>query len=130
MTKVYKIIFITLLFLAVSHTGLAYQLAYLPPGQPITFTEIDNIIYMLANFLIVSSVLLAIIFIVWGGITYMSAGADATKVTEAQTRIKNGVIGAAVVLGVGVIMQTIAGIVSRDFFGPPCMVNLFGVCVF
>src|SRR3989344_1841441 len=124
MITVYKILFITLLFLAVAHTGLAYQLADLPPGQPITLTEVDNIIEMLSDFLIVASVLLAVIFIIWGGIAYMSAVADTTKVTEAQTRIKNGMIGAAVVLGVGVIMQTIAGIVSRDFFGPPCVVNI------
>ena len=129
MIMVYKILFITLLFLAVAHTGLAYQLADLPPGQPITLTEVDNIIEMLADFLIVASVLLAVIFIIWGGIAYMSAGADTTKVTEAQMRIKNGVIGAAVVLGVGVIMQTIAGIVSRDFF---CQVRIpiVGICVY
>ncbi len=126
MVVIYRIIFIFLLFLALAHTGLAYQLADLPSGQPVTFTEIDDLIRQIASFMIVTSVLLAIIFIVWGGITYMAAGADTTKVTEAQTRIKNGVIGAAVVLGVGVIINTIAGIVSRDFF---CQVQLLGVCI-
>src|SRR3989344_1062552 len=122
----YRIIFIFLLFLALAHSGLAFQLAYLPPGQPVTFTELDYLMLRIASFMIVTSVLLAIIFIVWGGITYMAAGADTTKVTEAQTRIKNGVIGAAVVLGVGVIISTLAGIVSRDFF---CQVQVLGVCV-
>lgn len=120
----YKILFVLLLFLSVAHIGLAQGL---PPGQPITFDEIDNLIERVAQFLVVVSVLLAIIFIVWGGITYMAAGANATKVTEAQTRIKNGIIGAAVVLGVGVIIQTIAGIVTRDFFG--CTFDIFGVCI-
>lgn len=101
-------------------------LADLPAGQPITFDEIDSLIGQVAQFMIVVSVLIAVIMIIWSGITYMSAGANATKVTEAQTRLKNSVIGAAIVLGVGVIINTIAGIVTRDFF---CQLQLFGVCI-
>ncbi len=106
-------------------------LADLPSGQPITFNTLDYIIERVADFIVVTSVILAIIFIVWGGITYMAAGAETAKVDEAKTRIKNGIIGAAVVLGVGVIMQTIAGVVSGNFFGlSPCVVNFLGICVY
>lgn len=101
-------------------------LADLPAGQPITFNEIDNLIGQVAQFMVVTSVLIAVIMIVWSGITYMSAGSNTTKVTEAQTRLKNSIIGAAIVLGVGVIINTIAGIVTRDFF---CQFQLFGVCI-
>lgn len=101
-------------------------LAQLPPGQPVTFDELDYLIGRIANFMIVTSVLLAVIYIIWGGITYMAAGAETTKVDEAKVRIKNGIIGAAIVLGVGVIIQTIAGIVTRDFF---CQFQLLGVCI-
>ena len=129
MIKIYRIIFIFLLFLAIANTGLAYQLADLPPGEPVTFDEVNRLIEQIANFMVVTSVLLAIIYIIWGGITYMSAGSDTTKVTEAQTRIKNGIIGAAIVLGVGVIINTIAGIVSRDFF---CQfrIPIIGTCLY
>ena len=126
MITTFRILFILLLFLAIAHTGWAYQLADLPPGQPITFNEIDYLIERIADFMIVAGVLLAVIYIIWGGITYMAAGADTTKITEAQTRIKNGIIGAAVVLGVGVIINTIAGIVTRDFF---CRFQLLGICI-
>ena len=126
MITISKILFILLLFLAIAHTGLAYQLADLPAGKPITLPEIDDLIGRIAQFLVVISVLIAIIMIVWSGITYMAAGANATKVTEAQTRLKNAVIGAAIVLGVGVIIETIAGIVTRDFF---CQFEMFGVCI-
>jgi len=132
MKKISKILFISLLFLAIAHTlpaqavGLAGQLADLPPGEPITFEEIDSLISRIAQFLVVTSVLIAIIMIVWSGITYMAAGANATKVTEAQGRLKSAIIGAAIVLGVGVIIQTIAGIVSRDFF---CQFQVLGVCI-
>jgi hypothetical protein len=101
-------------------------LAQLPPGQPVTFKELDYLIERIATFMVVTSVLLAVIYIVWGGITYMAAGAETTKVDEAKTRIKNGIIGAAVVLGVGVIINTIVGIVTRDFF---CQFQLLGICI-
>ena len=126
MPVIYKILFIFLLFLALAHTSLAFQLADLPPGQPITFNELDYLIERIADFMIVTGVLLAVIYIIWGGITYMAAGADTAKITEAQTRIKNGIIGAAVVLGVFVIINTIVGIVSRNFF---CRLQLLGVCI-
>ena len=126
MINISKILFIVLLFLAIAHSGLAYQIADLPLGNPITIDEVDSLIGRIAQFLVVTSVLIAVIMIVWSGITYMYAGSDATKVGEAQTRLKNAVIGAAIVLGVGVIIQTIAGIVTRDFF---CQFQLLGVCI-
>ncbi len=124
---IYKILFVILLFLALAHTGWAGQLADLPAGRPITLPEVDSLIGQVAQFLVVVSVILAVIYIVWGGITYMAAGANTTKVAEAQERIKNGIIGAAVVLGVGVIINTVAGLVTRDFF---CRVQVLGVCIF
>lgn len=147
MITISKILFIILLFLAIAHTGWASQvveiraaslnspsennsnfhyLADLPPGQPITLPEVDSLISRVAQFLLVVSVLIAIIMIVWSGITYMAAGTNTTKVTEAQTRLKNAVIGAAIVLGVGVIIDTVAGIVTRGFF---CRFQLLGICI-
>jgi hypothetical protein len=99
-----------------------FVLAALPtvtvqPGDGgVDLREIEDIIRTVANFLMIVAVIIAVIYIIWGGITYMAAGADETKASSAKTRIKNGVIGAAVVLGVGVILQTLAGIISRSFF--------------
>lgn len=88
-------------------------------GSPITLTggsgSLQDIIEKTARFLIVSGVVIAVIFIIWGGIAYMFVGGGDAK--TALARIKNGVIGAAIVLGVGVILQTVAGLVSRNFFG-------------
>lgn len=85
-------------------------------GSPITLSEIEARIRQIAQFIIVVSVILAVIFIIWGGITYMTAGGDETKAGAAKTRIWNGVIGAAVVLAVGVILQTLAALITRSFF--------------
>ncbi len=85
-------------------------------GGEVTLAEIERLIQRIAQFLIISGVIIAVIFIIWGGITYMMAGGDSTKAGEAKTRIINGVIGAAVVLGVGVILSTLASLIARSFF--------------
>ncbi len=85
-------------------------------GSAITLNDIQGYIQRIASFLIVVGVILAVIFIIWGGIMYMAAGGDETKSKSAKQRIYNGIIGAAVVLGVGVILQTVAGLVARTFF--------------
>jgi len=89
-----------------------------PPttGQPLTLIEIENLIRRIANFLIIISVIIAVIFIIWGAIMYMAARGDETRATAARGTIWNGIIGAAVVLGVGVILQTLAGLITRSFF--------------
>lgn len=79
-------------------------------GGAITLIEIQNRIEQIASFLIIVGVILAVIFIIWGGITYM---VDAEK---GKARLLSGIIGAAVVLGVGVILQTLAALVARTFF--------------
>ncbi|OGM99571.1 MAG: hypothetical protein A2736_00700 [Candidatus Yanofskybacteria bacterium RIFCSPHIGHO2_01_FULL_41_27] len=88
----------------------------LPEGIPVTLGEVEAIIHTIAVFLILIGGVLAVIFIILAGVKYMYAGSDSAKVGEAQTMLKNGVIGAAIVMGVGVIIQTIAVLVNRDFF--------------
>lgn len=89
-----------------------------PPtvGQAITLNEIEALIRRIAQFLIIVSVIIAVIFIIWGGVMYMAARGNEEQATAAKTTIFNGVIGAAVVLGVGVILQTLAGLITRSFF--------------
>lgn len=86
-------------------------------GSGIDLAEIQSLIERIAQFLILVGVIVAVIFIIWGGITWMAAGGNDENVEKAKSRIKNGVIGAAIVLGVGVILQTVAKLVTRTFFG-------------
>lgn len=85
-------------------------------GGAVTLAEIQDRITTIARFLILVGVVLAVIFIIWGGIAYMFAGGAEEKTVAAKERIKNGIIGAAVVLAVGVILQTVAGLIARSFF--------------
>lgn len=103
-------------------------LAVLPPGtDPCvqtgtcnttwSLTVIQDLIGRIAQFLIFVGVVIAVIFIIWGGITWMSAGGNDEKAKAAKIRIKNGIYGAAIVLGVGVILQVIAKLITASFFG-------------
>lgn len=85
-------------------------------GQGFTLTEIELRIKQIAQFLIVMALVVAVIFIIWGGVTWMAAMGNEEKAKKAKTRIKNGIIGALIILGVGVILQTLAGLVTRQFF--------------
>jgi len=96
-----------------AYAGIALAPAPLPiTGAPITLAEIQDRIQTVAQFLIVVSMVIAVIVIVYGGIKWMFMG-DA----GAKDIVKNGLIGAAIVLAVGVLLQTVAGLVTRTFFG-------------
>lgn len=101
----------------------------LPPGKPITLDVLDYLIFRVSTFFISISAVLAMIFIIWAGVTYMYAGDDSTKITAAQGRLKSGIIGAAIIFGVGVIIQTIASVITLDFF---CTVRIpiIGTCIY
>ena len=86
------------------------------PTTGLTLVEIEQNINRIAFFLITVSVVIAVIFIIWGGIRFASAGDDTAKAESGKTIIKNGIIGALVIMAVGVIMQTLSEIIARNFF--------------
>lgn len=103
------------------------QYTDLPAGNAVTFDDIGSIITMIARFLIVMSTIVAVIFIVWSGIMMMAAQDDAKKFDAARNRLKHALWGVGVAMGVFVIINTIAGIVTRSFF---CQVSFLGICLY
>ncbi len=96
-----------------AYAGLALAPASLPVGgNAVTLSTAQDIIQRVAQFLIVISMVIAVIMIVYGGIRWMIASDPA----EAKKIVLNGIIGAAIVLAVGVILQTVAGIVTFQAF--------------
>lgn len=86
-------------------------------GSAWTLDKVKSVINTIGQTMIILGVVIAVIFIIWGGINYMLAQGDPKKADTAKTQIKNGLIGAAIVLGVGVILQTISSLVTGQFFG-------------
>ena len=102
-------------------------LADLPVGNPITLDDVSGIVNIIADFMIVTSMVLAVIFIVLSGIMTMMAQADPGKFTAGLLRLKHAIYGVAVVLAAGVIINTVASLVDRSFF---CQISILGICLY
>lgn len=89
------------------------QTAPLPPGvsgaRSVTTSSLTNLLNQASQFLITIAVIIAVIMIVWGGIVWMTRGSESGK-----KFITNGIIGVAIVLGVGVILATVSRIVGTQ----------------
>lgn len=117
-------------FRTVAKVGVATAMALMPilalavlptptspfAGAGFTLADARDLVTTIARFLVLISVVIAVIFIVWGGMMYMMAGDDTTKSGAAKSRIVNGIIGALVVLAVGLILQTLANVVNWTAF--------------
>jgi magnesium-transporting ATPase (P-type) len=87
------------------------------PNNPPNLVEIQQIIEKIARFMIMISVVVAVIAIVWGAIVIMTAGGSEDRMKIGKGYVWKGIIGAAIVFAVGIILQTVAGLVTRTFFG-------------
>lgn len=89
------------------------------PAQTYTLQDIVNIIGQIRNFILIVGIIVVLVFLIWGGITYMTSGGNATKITAAKQRIVAAIIGAAIVIGAFAILATIRGILEhRSLLGP------------
>ncbi|OGN27546.1 MAG: hypothetical protein A3A33_04990 [Candidatus Yanofskybacteria bacterium RIFCSPLOWO2_01_FULL_49_25] len=85
----------------------------IPEGGGLDLPGVERLISNIGRYLIEIGVALAVIFIVWGGISYMLAGGNEEKSKAARGRIWNGIIGAAIVIGVGVIIMTLLRVIPQ-----------------
>jgi hypothetical protein len=77
------------------------------PGDAVTTSTIQTILEQIANFLITAGVVVAVIFIVLGGVQFMRGKPD-----EGKKILTNAAIGVAIIFAVGLIMSTIARVVQ------------------
>ena len=75
-------------------------------GKVITTRTVETLINSIVNFLITISVVVAVGVIVWGGLRYMQ---DPEK---GKPILKNGLIGVVIILGVGLILNTISRFIN------------------
>lgn len=78
------------------------------PGQQVTGSSLQRLIESVVQFLITVSVVVAVGFIIWGGLQFVRGKPD-----EGKKILLNGVIGVAIILGVGLILQTVSGFINR-----------------
>lgn len=80
----------------------------LPAGQAITLSDIVRLISDVVNILLIVSGVVVVGIIVWAGILVATSRGDTGQYKKGMDTLKNGVIGAIVIFGVGVIVRTLA----------------------
>ncbi len=78
-------------------------------NQAVTGTSIVNIITTLVNYLITVSTVVAVGMFIWGALKY----AVLTKPDEGKLIMQNAAWALLAILGVGLLINTIAGLLSR-----------------
>lgn len=68
--------------------------------------------------------LLFLLYLVWGGIEWMTAAGDKAKVENAQHKITNAVVGLAVLVGSYAITLFIQGVFKIDLLQPVFQNNI------
>lgn len=76
-------------------------------GRNVTTGTITKLLNQFASFLITASTIIAVIVIIYGGIVWMYKGSD-----DGKKILTKGIIGVAIVLGVGVILSTVTRVVT------------------
>ncbi len=74
--------------------------------------DILVIIETVADWLFSALIILASLFIVWGGFEYVTAGGDDTKIISARSKIKNALIGVIIAVaakGLVAVVRSILG---------------------
>ncbi len=84
-----------------------------PPGVPISLNDLISISENIGGFLMVIGGILAGIAVVWVGIVYMTSGSDSAKVKGAKDMLKAVLIGALIIFGSGVIINTIKALATN-----------------
>lgn len=88
----------------------------LPPGEPVTYRSLTKLLDNTAKFLYGAGITLAVITLVIAGIMYLKAGDKEANITKAKGWFRNGLIGVFIILGIGVIINTIKVIIEGGFF--------------
>ena len=87
------------------------------PGSETTFPEW---IAKIVNGVMVMSALLLLVYLLWGGISWISAGGDSSKIQAARDRITQAVIGIIVLaasIAIFMLLQGFLGISILNFTG-------------
>lgn len=90
----------------------------IPGGTTITTNQIIDLMQSVAGFLLIVGTVLAGLAVLYSGVIYMLAGSDSSKVKAAKDALKAGLIGSAIIFGVGVILNMVRALARNplEFF--------------
>lgn len=84
-----------------------------PPKYSIV--SVGALLSGLVSAAIIIAAILAFVYLVWGGLNWLTSGGDKTKTEEAQKRITAAIIGLAIVAASWALIQLIANVFGLNF---------------
>jgi len=85
------------------------QVRDIPALYPQSGDSISDTIYSLINILLAIVGILAVVYLVYGGVLYITAGGDAEKAGKGRIAITNAIIGIVIVLAALIIYNGVIG---------------------
>lgn len=110
----------TLGFLTFAPTVFAQTINTCPEGQfsvlcDITSGDFGDIVSALITFAFILAVIIALAYLIYGGIKWITSGGDKSKVESARSHIVAAIIGLVIVLLVYFILTIVIGIFIPGF---------------
>ena len=95
--------------------GRAYAVSLPPLGfvpEGTKLTGASGVISTVLTWILVLAGAIAVIYLVWGGLLYITAGGDAEKATKGRTALINAIIGIIIIALAVVIVQWVGQILQ------------------
>ena|SRR5687767_11577563 len=84
--------------------------------EKIQIVDIGALIRAVVSMAIIISGILVFLYLVWGGVEWITSGGDKTKTEKAQQRITSAIIGLAIVASSWALIRIIGAFFGLDIF--------------
>jgi len=81
-------------------------------GSVNTIDEVYELFLQIVNYVFGFAFGVAIILIVWSGISWMTAGGDEERIGKARKNLLYGLVGIAIIIGVYTLIRIVAGLLG------------------
>jgi hypothetical protein len=85
-------------------------------GMPDGGVNLTNVVQNLLGLIFVFAGILALLFVIWGGISWITSGGEKEKIEEARKKIIYALIGLIVIFASFFIVNTVGGVVGISPF--------------
>ena len=113
MKKSLKSLAVTASALATTASTAFAQVTPVEPGD-VFFTDIGELINKALNFVMVLGALLVFLYLIWGGIEWITSGGDKGKTESARNKITAAIVGLIVLAASWAILMLILGFLGTD----------------
>jgi hypothetical protein len=89
------------------------QAAWLPTEGP-SQNSLDELIRVGLNTAIIFAAVVSVVFLIFNGFRYMSAGGDTGKIEEAQKGLANALIGLVIAIAAAIVVNFVLGLFGME----------------